>query len=316
MKKYTKLFLSGALLALTSTPLSAQTFDLTKQQPQYSDATGYGYDVTSATAVKGNKSFFYSVKVPDGNYLVKVTLGSKKKAGSTVVRAEARRLLLEETKTKKGEMRTFEFVVNKRSPKINEKESVKLKPREKNGHFSWDDRLTLEFTGTEPVVNKIEITPDDKATTLFLCGNSTVVDQAFEPYASWGQMIPRWFDTNICISNQAESGLTAGTFIAQNRLDKVLSMMKKGDYVFCEFGHNDQKEHRPGDGAWYNFVHNLKIFIDNVRKKGGNIVFITPTQRRKFDNSKTKIEETHAIILTLCALWQDVRTCRSSNFTT
>lgn len=293
MKKYAKLLLSGALLALTPMASSAQTFDLSKQQPTYSDATGYGYDLTDITAAKGNKSFFYSVKIPDGNYLVKVTLGSKKKAGSTVVRAEARRLLLEETKTKKGELKTVEFVLNKRSPEIDSRKSVKLKPREKNGHFSWDDRLTLEFTGSAPVVSKIEVTPDNHATTLFLCGNSTVVDQAFEPYASWGQMIPRWFNTNIAISNQAESGLTAGSFIAQNRLDKVLSMMKKGDYVFCEFGHNDQKEHRPGDGAWYNFVHNLKIFIDNVRKKGGNIVFITPTQRRKFDSTNTKIEETH-----------------------
>ncbi len=293
MNKYAKLFLSGVLSALAPSFVSAQTFDLTQQQPNYSDATGYGYDAVDATATKGNKSFFYSVKVPDGNYLVRVTLGSKKKAASTVVRAEARRLLLEETPTKKGELKTFEFVVSKRSPQIDKQKSVKLKPRERNGHFSWDDRLTLEFTGANPIVNKIEITPDTTATTLFLCGNSTVVDQAFEPYASWGQMIPRWFNTNICISNQAESGLTAGTFIAQNRLDKVLSMMKKGDYVFCEFGHNDQKERKPGDGAWYNFVHNLKIFIDNVRKRGGNIIFITPTQRRKFDASNTKIEETH-----------------------
>lgn len=293
MKKYAKLILSSALVALGPSFVSAQSFDLTKQQPNYSEATGYGYDAIGSTMAKGNKSFFYSVKVPDGNYLVKVTIGSKKKAASTVVRAEARRLLLEETKTKKGELKTFEFVVNKRSPQIDNKKRVLLKPREKNGHFSWDDRLTLEFTGAAPAVSKIEITPDTTATTLFLCGNSTVVDQAFEPYASWGQMIPRWFDTNICISNQAESGLTAGSFIGQNRLEKVLSMMKKGDYVFCEFGHNDQKEHRPGDGAWYNFVHNLKIFIDNVRKKGGNIIFITPTQRRAFDQSKTKILETH-----------------------
>ena len=77
MKKYAKLLLSGALLALTPMASSAQTFDLTKQQPTYSDATGYGYDLTDITAAKGNKSFFYSVKVPDGNYLVKVALGSK-----------------------------------------------------------------------------------------------------------------------------------------------------------------------------------------------------------------------------------------------
>lgn len=71
-------------------------------------------------------------------------------------------------------------------------------------------------------------------------------------------------------------------------------MMKKGDYVICEFGHNDQKEKMAGAGAWYNFSHNLKIYIDKVRAKGGNIIFVTPTQRRRFDDAThTKIQETH-----------------------
>ena len=70
--------------------------------------------------------------------------------------------------------------------------------------------------------------------------------------------------------------------------------MKKGDYVVCEFGHNDQKEHQPGDGAWYHFPYQLKIFIDRVREAGGNLIFITPTQRRRFDDAThTKIQETH-----------------------
>lgn len=55
-------------------------------------------------------------------------------------------------------------------------------------------------------------------------------------------MFPRWFDGNIAIANHAESGLTAGSFIAQNRLIKIMSTLKPGDYVVCEFGHNDEKE--------------------------------------------------------------------------
>ena len=70
--------------------------------------------------------------------------------------------------------------------------------------------------------------------------------------------------------------------------------MKKGDYVICEFGHNDQKEKTPGSGAWYNFSYNLKQYIDKVRAKGGNIIFVTPTQRRFFDKAtRSKIQETH-----------------------
>ena len=212
--------------------------------------------------------------------------------GCTVVRAESRRLMVRETATAKGKFKKVEFVVNKRSPFISDKMNVRIKEREKN-YLNWDDRLTLEFNGSCPTVKSISIEPDTSAVTLFLCGNSTVVDQNEEPYASWGQMIPCWFNTGVAISNHAESGLSAATFLGSNRLDKVLAMMRKGDYVFCEFGHNDQKEHRPGDGAWYSFQYNLKRFIDLVREKGGHIIFVTPTQRRAWDSTNTHIIETH-----------------------
>lgn len=291
MRKY---FLATALVACFSCA-NAQTFDMTVPQPSYSDATGYGWDVVEAPTAKELKTglsrpVFFSVKVPDGNYKVTVTIGSKKHKGNTVVRAENRRLLLEETATRKGQQLTYSFVVNKRSPYIRDKMSVKLKERERD-YLNWDDRLTLEFNGQMPTVTSVSVEPDNTAITLFLCGNSTVVDQSREPWASWGQMIPRWFDDGVAISNHAESGLTAGSFLAGNRLDKILASMKPGDYVFCEFGHNDQKEKGAGSGAWYNFSYNLKKFIDLVRQKKGHIVFLTPTQRRKFENGK--IQETH-----------------------
>lgn len=240
-----------------------------------------------------DKPFYFSVPVADGNYKVTVTLGAKKTAGQTVVRAESRRLMVENCTTKKGQFETYSFIVNKRSPEIVGGKRVSLKPREL-GYLNWDDLLTLEFNGSAPAVKSIRIEPDTTATTIFLCGNSTVVDQEEEPWASWGQMIPRWFTDKVAISNHAESGLTARSFIVGRRLEKVLSMLKKGDYVICEFGHNDQKEQQPGDGAWYHFQYQLKIFIDQVRKAGGNLIFVTPTQRRRFDDAThTKILETH-----------------------
>lgn len=235
------------------------------------------------------KPFYFSVPVDDGNYLVTVTLGAKKRAAQTVVRAESRRLMVENCVTKKNQYETWRFIVSKRSPD----HGVKLKEREKD-YLNWDELLTLEFNGSAPAVKSIRIEPDTTAVTVFLCGNSTVVDQELEPWASWGQMIPRWFTEKVAISNHAESGLSARTFIASNRLEKVLSMMKKGDYVVCEFGHNDQKEKRPGDGAYYHFAYHLKLFIDKVRAAGGQLIFVTPTQRRFFDEAThSKIQETH-----------------------
>ena len=243
--------------------------------------------------------YYYSVDVPDGNYRVTVVLGNKKKATETCVRAENRRLFEQKVVLKKGQTQAFSFIVNKRSVDIppyimGDKErpasKVKIKPGEV-GSFSWDDKLTLEFNGAAPCVQSVTIEPDTTALTLFLCGNSTVVDQGKEPWASWGQIFPFWFNDKIAVCNVAESGLTASTFLAQNRLEKILSMMKPGDYVFCEFGHNDEKEKGPGTGAWYHYTVNLKKFVDQVRAKGGNIIFCTPTQRRFFEG-KT-IRNTH-----------------------
>lgn len=234
----------------------------------------------------------FAVKVPDGNYRVTVTLGSKKRAAQTVVRAESRRHYSDVITTKKGQFRTLTFVVNKHEPAIDGARQVKLKPRELT-YKNWDAMLNLQFCGPAPAVQRITITPDTTATTVYLCGNSTVVDQEQEPWASWGQMITRWFDNRVVVANYAESGLSATTFLAQLRLDKILSTLRPGDYVICEFGHNDEKEKKPGDGAWYSYTRNLKIFVDRVREKGGNLILVTPTARRFFEADQHTLRNTH-----------------------
>ena len=236
--------------------------------------------------------FQFSVAVPDGNYRVTVTLGARKRVGQTVVRAESRRHLIDMVTTKKGRYETVSFVVNKHSPLIEGGERVRLKPREV-GYKNWDDSLTISFCGPAPAVQRIRIEPDTTATTVFLCGNSTVVDQEDEPWASWGQMITRWFGPQVVVANYAESGLSCTSFLAQLRLDKILSQLKRGDYVIVEFGHNDEKEKKAGDGAWYSYSRNLKIFVDRVREAGGQIIFCTPTARRFFNDDHQTIRNTH-----------------------
>lgn len=282
------------LLALPAL-LWAQTydFDMTRPQPVYSDSLGYGYDVLPVSDTKKpvGGTFYFSVRVPDGNYRVRVELGGVK-GGNTTVRAEGRRLLMDNILTpRKKDTQTVELVVNKRSTLIEGDKRVKIKEREK-GYLAWDDRLTLEFNGPKPAVRSIHVEPAD-VPTIYLCGNSTVVDQNYEPWASWGQMITRWFGPEVAVSNHAESGLTARTFIGSFRLEKILTTLKKGDYVFVEFGHNDEKEKRPGDGAWYHYQYQLKIFVDEVRRKGAQIVFVTPTQRRAFESDNKTIKNTH-----------------------
>ena len=265
---------------------------LVQPTDRYTATSDYGFDfIASPERLDRQTPFYFSVRVPDGNYRVTVWLGSKKRAAVTTVRAESRRLFVENLATRKGEIRAESFIVHKHSPQIDDQRSMRLKPRELT-KLNFDDRLTIEINGDAPACEAITIERDDRVPTVFLCGNSTVVDQDSEPWASWGQMITRWFGPEVAIANFAESGETASTFIAANRLAKALSMMKAGDYLIAEFGHNDQKQRGPGMGAYYNFATALKTFIDETRARGATPIFVTPTQRRSFKDGR--IQETHA----------------------
>jgi lysophospholipase L1-like esterase len=258
---------------------------------RFSEEKGYGYDLQPSPEKSGRGTFYFSVAVPDGNYRVVATVGGKSAAGETTVRGESRRLFFENVATRKGETKRCEFVINKRDTHISDTENVRIKPRERS-KLNWDDKLTIEINGDAPLLTELTIERDDRVPTIFLCGNSTVVDQDNEPWASWGQMVTRFFNDSVCVANYAESGERADTFIAAGRLKKLLTQMKPGDYIFMEFGHNDQKLKGAGKGAYYSFATCLKTFLDEARAKGANPVFVTPTQRRSF-NDEGKIVDTH-----------------------
>jgi lysophospholipase L1-like esterase len=264
---------------------------------EYSQKTGFGFDFgTTATAtgvdrggrdglkgdfVTSQQPFYFSVAVPEGNYNVTVTLGDLKGASSNFIKAESRRLLLETTATKPGQFFTQTWTINVKNRRIASGGEVSLKPREL-GKLDWDDKLTLEFDGAPTALVALEIVPAPAATTVFLAGNSTVVDQDDEPWAAWGQMLPRFFGPGVSVANHAESGLSLSSFLSSHRLEKVLSVLKPGDYLFIEFGHNDQKEHGPNDGPYLAYTERLKLFVSETRKKGGIPVLVTSTSRRSF----------------------------------
>ena len=258
---------------------------------RYDQAKGYGYDLCPSPDGRSKAPFFFSVAIPDGNYHVTAIVGSKRNAGETTLRGESRRLFYENVKTRKGELLPCSFTINKRDIHISDKEDVRIKPRERS-KLNWDDKLTLEFNGDAPQLTELIIERVESVPTIFLCGNSTVVDQDNEPWASWGQMVPRFFTDSICFANYAESGESANTFIGAGRLKKALTQMKPGDYIFMEFGHNDQKQKGPGKGAYYSFMTSLKTFIDEARARGAHPVLVTPTQRRSFD-ANGHIRDTH-----------------------
>jgi lysophospholipase L1-like esterase len=233
------------------------------------------------------------VALPEGNYNVTLTLGDAFADAVTTVKAELRRLMLEKVETKPGQFAKRTFAVNVRTPRIEGNGEVKLKDREKTTEFwAWDDKLTFEFNNERPAVCSIEITRADNLPTIFLLGDSTVADQPREPYNSWGQMLPRFFKPVVAIANHAESGESLRSSLGAKRLDKVLSAMRPGDYLFIQYGHNDEKEKGEGVGAFTTYAADLKNFVTAARQRGGIPVLITPVQRRTFDKDG-KITNSH-----------------------
>lgn len=276
---------------------------------KYGMATGYGFDFGSDLVVQHNASkegvqgfrsgnssfnwtglpfyapahsaFFFSVALPRGNYEVKITMGDPDSAVRSTVRAEQRRLMIEDWSIAAGQSQTKTIHVHRRSDTIpGTKTRISLTTREKT-YIDLDDRLSLEFNGNHPVLQTLEIAPVDTDVTVHLCGNSTVVDQPQEPWSTWGMNFTRFFKPGVSIANHAESGLSASSFLGGRRLDNVLASLKTGDYVFVEFGHNDEKAY---DAAAYRDY--LSKYVTQVKAKGGIPVIVSPTARLSFNGSK------------------------------
>lgn len=294
----------GLLLVGTVAPrlagTEARTFDLTRltATDTYTPERGHGFDLGTAPTADG-RPFFFSVAVPEGNHRVTVTFGAADSASANTARAESRRLMLASVTTAPGETLTRSFLVNVRNPNIPPPApnapggtAVALNEREA-GSLTWDDRLTLEFNGAAPAVCTITIAPAE-VPTVFLLGDSTVTDQRWEDGASWGQLLTACFAPTVAIANHAESGETLKSFLTGLRLAKVLSQLKAGDWVFIQFGHNDQKQNWPqtyADAAT-TYQAYLRAYLAEVRLRGATPILVTSPQRRTFDD-RGRIRNTH-----------------------
>ncbi len=260
---------------------------------RYGAERDYGFDLRPSPQVTpagctSNQPFYVSVQEPEGNFLVTVTLGNARAAAVTAVKAEARRLMVMPIATQPGQYVTRRFVVHTRTPFITPTEQVHLKPRE-IGDLDWDHKLTLEFTGDHPSLRSITVKPVT-VPTIYIASDSTVVDQQKAPWAAWGQMLPAFFNDKISIANEAESGETIRSFVGEKRLDKIMSTIRPGDYLFIQFAHNDQK---PGRGfvPIPQYKDLLRRYIALARGKGAHPVLVTSMNRRDF-NTQGQIIQT------------------------
>jgi lysophospholipase L1-like esterase len=249
----------------------------------YSDEIGFGFELVACVVAGGNcvtseKPFLFSVKLPEGNYSVTVTFGDETAASDNTVKAEMRRLMLEQIKTAKGATVSRAFTVNVRTPKIPGGSEVRLKARERESEMvNWDGRLTLEFNGSRPALRSLVVEPV-LAPTVFLVGDSTVCDQPREPWNSWGQMLPRFFGPGVAVANHAQSGESIKSSLSARRFEKVFSQMKSNDWLFVQFGHNDMKD--KATNALVTYKANLKKIVAQMRERGATPVLVTSMERK------------------------------------
>ena len=136
----------------------------------------------------------------------------------------------------------------------------------------------------------------DRALTIYLAGDSTMAQKLPEkrPETGWGEMLRKFFQADkVIIENRAQNGRSTRTFIAEGRWQAIIDKLGPGDYVFIQFGHNDEAKEKvdrytlPAD-----YRNNLIKFVSDVRGKRAFPVLLTPLMRRRFDKNGN-LQDTH-----------------------
>ena len=237
----------------------------------------------NADGISSEEPFVFSANTGEGNFIVEAEFAPSQETGSITIKAESRRLMIQDLSPNPGEHHTYRFAVNVRNPNLKDGRVVELNDRE-IGTWHWDDRLEIEINGKHPVLKSLRIERADVLPTLFIAGDSTVTDQPVEPWIGWGQMLPYFMQPTIVVANHAESGQTLRDFKHDLRTEKVLECMKPGDFLLIQFGHNDMKEKGEGIGAMTSYSDDLRDLAQRALAKGAHPILVTSMKRRRFDD--------------------------------
>ena len=128
----------------------------------------------------------------------------------------------------------------------------------------------------------------DTQITVYIADDSTAANKTADkrPETGWGEMLQQYFDpAKVKIVNEAQNGRSTKSFIDEGRWKSIVDRLRKGDWIFIEFGHNDEKKDKPAVYASpKDYKANLVKFIKETRAKGATPVLLTPVSRRKFEN--------------------------------
>lgn len=139
--------------------------------------------------------------------------------------------------------------------------------------------------------------PPQHKTTLYLIGDSTMANKvrATFPETGWGMPLGTFFDTTVVVDNRAQNGRSTRTFLAENRWQPIVQALQPGDFVFIQFGHNDESQNYPDRYTPPDaYRQNLIKFVTETRSRQATPILLTPVTRRYFDK-EGHIKETHAL---------------------
>lgn len=132
---------------------------------------------------------------------------------------------------------------------------------------------------------------------IFWAADSTVQnnDVVTYPQTGIGQVFPMYVKEGVFVLNHAKNGRSTKSFIDEGRLDAIDREIGENDFLFIQFGHNDEKVEDPTryTEPFSTYINNLGVYIDAARKHGANPVLITPIERRHFDDNQKLMESMH-----------------------
>lgn len=135
-----------------------------------------------------------------------------------------------------------------------------------------------------------------KKIKVYLIGDSTMSVKQISNYpeTGWGMPFAYFFDESVTVDNRAQNGRSTKSFMTEGRWKSVTDSLKAGDYVFIQFGHNDEVKIKKTYTTEEEFKNNLGKYVSESLKAGAFPVLITPVARRSFD-AAGKVLETHQV---------------------
>jgi lysophospholipase L1-like esterase len=217
----------------------------------------------------GHKPIKCTIPVPNGNYNVTVELGSAQAASSSQVEAELARGVVPTVKLAAGAYSQHTFSVNVRN--------------DVHDDYTFPGKqLDVLIHGDAPALHGLGYAAAD-IPTLFVAGDSTVCDSdPVRPERGWAQELSLFMKPGIAVANYADAGDTAASLYG--KFASRGAVLKKGDYLFIQFGHNDMKS--TADSA--NYKANLMKFITDARSAMATPVLFSPVARRAYLNDRNK----------------------------